>query len=65
MELKPIIQTGIYGSPILIGGLFFEKQPVVMTCVLVLGAILLSINLYSEFKTAEARRQFVGYGDLR
>jgi len=65
MELKTIINTGLYASPILIGGLFYEKQPIVMAILIFFGCIILSIKLGSDYKTAKARREWVGYGDLK
>jgi len=65
MEAHTILNTGLYGSPIVVGGLFFEKQPIVMSLLIIMGIIFLGIKLNSDLKTAKSKRLFVGYGDLK
>jgi NO-binding membrane sensor protein with MHYT domain len=65
MEIKSIIYTGIYASPIAIGGLFYEKGPFFMSLLIVFGCILIAVKLNSECETAKIKRRFIGYGDLK
>jgi len=65
MNLYTIIHTGLYATPLIIGGYFFDKQPFLMGLLIIFGCILLGVKLNSDIETAKARRRHLGYGDLK
>ena len=64
-EINTTLRTGLYSIPIIIGAIFFEKQPIFMSVLIVFGCILVAIKLSSDVQTAKARRSHYGYGDLK
>ena len=65
MEIKTILNTSLYGIPIIIGGCFFEKEPLLMGFLIIFSCALLAIKLYSDIETEKILRSTFGYGDLK
>jgi hypothetical protein len=64
-RLFSLLGTGAYATPIIIGGLFFEKNEFIMTSLIIIGLVLLCFKLESDLETAKMRRRFLGHGDLK